>query len=189
MQDEKPLDIPVILGTTRRGRLSAHVARFVVGELGKRQGVVTELIDIAGLPLPVDGAGDEIKDPVFSQKMEKADGLVIVAPEYNHSFPGLLKHVLDTCLEEYIHKAAGIVGVASGPFGGTRVIQNTLPVLRELGLMTIFTDLNFSKVGKAFDEKGNLLDEAWVRRAANFLDELIWMSTVLRYGRENVSQE
>ena len=170
--------------------MSAHVARFVTGELSKRPGVATELIDIAGMPLPIDGAGDEIKDPVFSQKMESADGLVIVAPEYNHGFPGLLKHVLDTCLEEYIHKAAGIVGVASGPFGGTRVIQSLLPVLRELGLITTFTDLNFSKVGKVFDEDGKLLDEeAWARRTASFLDELIWMSTVLRHGRENVPQE
>jgi NAD(P)H-dependent FMN reductase len=170
--------------------MSAHVARFLVSELSKRPGVVTELIDIAEMPLPVDGAGDEIKDPSFSQKMENADGLAIVAPEYNHSFPGLLKHVLDTCLEEYIHKASGIVGVASGPFGGTRVVQNLLPVCRELGLMNIFTDLNFSKVGDAFDDEGRIKDEeAWSRRAASFLDELIWMSTVLRYGRENVPQE
>ncbi|MGH9388925.1 MAG: NADPH-dependent FMN reductase, partial [Vicinamibacteria bacterium] len=98
----KPLSIPVILGTTRRGRMSAHVARFVTNELSKRPGVATELIDIAEMPLPIDGAGDEIKDPAFSQKMENADGLVVVAPEYNHSFPGLLKHVLDTCLAEYI---------------------------------------------------------------------------------------
>jgi NAD(P)H-dependent FMN reductase len=113
-----------------------------------------------------------------------------VAPEYNHSFPGLLKHVLDTCLEEYIHKAAGIVGVSAGPFGGTRVVQSLLPVLRELGLMTTFTDLNFSKVGDAFDEGGKILDQAvWSKRTTNFLDELLWMSAVLRYGRENISQE
>jgi NAD(P)H-dependent FMN reductase len=186
----RPLSIPVILGTTRRGRMSAHVARFVAGELAKRPDVVTEVIDIAEVPLPIDGAGDEIKDPVFSGKMEKADGIVIVAPEYNHSFPGLLKHLLDTCLEEYIHKASGIVGVASGPFGGTRVVQNLLPVCRELGLMNIFTDLNFSKVGDAFDDEGRIKnEEAWSRRASNFLDELIWMSTVLRHGRENIPQE
>ncbi len=186
----RPLSIPVILGTTRRGRLSAHVARFVAGELVKRPDVVTEVIDLAEMPLPIDGAGDEIKDPAFSEKMEKADGLVIVAPEYNHSFPGLLKHLLDTCLAEYIHKASGIVGVAAGPFGGTRVVQSMLPVCRELGLMNIFTDLNFSKVGEVFDDEGRIKnEEAWSRRAANFLDELIWMSTVLRYGRENIPQE
>ena len=186
----KPLNVPVILGTTRKGRMSAHVARFVWGELSKRPNVVTELIDIAELPLPVNGAGEEIKDPGFSQKMENADGLVIVTPEYNHSFPGLLKHVLDTCLEEYIHKAAGIVGVSAGPFGGTRVVESFLPVLRELGLMTTFTDLNFSRVREAFDETGKLHDEkTWSERAANFLDELLWMSEVLRYGREHFSQE
>ncbi|MGH9318842.1 MAG: NADPH-dependent FMN reductase [Vicinamibacteria bacterium] len=189
MPGEKPLNIPVILGTTRVGRTSAHVARFVTGELEKRAGVVTELIDIKELPLPVTSAGEDIKDPGFSKKMEESDALVIVAPEYNHSFPGLLKHVLDTCLEEYIHKAAGVVGVSSGPFGGTRVVQNLIPVLRELGLMTIFSDLNFSNARKAFDEKGNLLEEVWVRRAGIFFDELVWMATVLRYGRENVPQE
>jgi NAD(P)H-dependent FMN reductase len=187
--DDKPLNIPVILGTTRKGRMSAHVARFVTEQLSRRDGVETELIDIAELPMPVDDAGGEIKDPGFSEKMDRSDGIVIVAPEYNHSFPGLLKHILDSCLEEYIHKGAGIVGVSSGPFGGTRVVQNLLPVLRELGLMTIFTDLNFSNVRKAFDDEGNLVDQAWTRRAGNFFDELIWMSTVLRYGRENVSQE
>jgi NAD(P)H-dependent FMN reductase len=189
MQDDEPLSIPVILGTTRKGRKSAHVARFVVAELEKREGVRTELIDIKEIPLPVDSAGGDIKDAGYSQKMDSADAVVVVAPEYNHSFPGLLKHVLDSCLEEYIHKAAGIVGVSAGHYGGTRVVQNLLPVLRELGFMTIFTDLNFSNVGRAFDEEGKLLDEAWIRRAGNFLDELVWMATVLRYGRRNVSQE
>lgn len=186
MDAKRPLSIPVILGTTRKGRMSAHAARFVLGELSARGGVATELIDIAEVPLPVDDAGEDVKDPAFAQKMKRADALVIVAPEYNHSFPGLLKHVLDTCLEEYIHKAAGIVGVSAGPFGGTRVIQSFLPVLRELGLMGIFSDVNFGNVGKVFDDSGRLLEKAFVRRTAQFLDELIWMATTLRYGRENV---
>jgi len=186
---KQSLSIPVILGTTRKERRSAHPAHFIHQELVKREGVDSELIDIAELPLPVDDAGEGIKDPVFSEKMNRADGLVIVTPEYNHSFPGLLKHVLDSCLEEYIHKAAGIVGVSAGPFGGTRVIENFLPVLRELGLMTIFTDVQFGRVHKVFDDSGKLLDQAFVRRTAKFLDELIWMATVLRWGRENVPNE
>ena len=185
----RPLSIPVILGTTRKGRMSAHAARFVAEELRKRDGVVTELIDIAQLPLPVGDAGEGIKDPGFSGKMNGADALVIVTPEYNHSFPGLLKHVLDSCLKEYIHKAAGIVGVSAGPFGGTRVIENFLPVLRELGLVTIFWDVNFGSVNKVFDESGHLLDQAFVRRTDKFLKELIWMAETLRYGRENIPLE
>jgi len=89
-------------------------------------------------------------------------------------------------LKEYIHKAAGICGVSAGLFGGARVIENLLPVLRELGLVTIFEDVNFGKVGTLFDERGQLLDESYVSRVDKFLDELIWMARVLRNGRQNI---
>jgi len=119
--------------------------------------------------------------------MDRADGLVIVAPEYNHGYSGLLKHVLDSCLKEYIHKAVGIVGVSAGPFGGSRVVENLLPVMRELGLVTIFWDVNFSAVQNCFNAGGELLDFAYIRRVDKFLKELIWMSRTLRHGRENVA--
>ncbi len=189
MANGRPISIPVILGTPRKGRMSAHAARFVMGELARRDGVVTELIDIAELSLPVDDAGEGVKDPRFSEAMVRADGIVIVAPEYNHSFPGLLKHVLDSCLKEYIHKAAGIVGVSAGPFGGTRVVESFLPVLRELGLVGIFWDLNIGNVSQVFGESGELREPAYVRRADKFLAELVWMSRTLRHGRDNVPLE
>lgn len=183
----RPIFIPVILGTPRKGRMSAHVARFVHEELGKREGVTTELIDVCDLPIATDDAGEQAKDATFSATISRADGLVIVTPEYNHGYPGLLKHVLDTNLKEYVHKAVGLCGVSAGGFGGTRVIQSLLPVMRELGLVTIFWDGNFSSVQKAFDDEGRLLDQAYVKRIDKFLRELIWMATVLRFGRENIS--
>jgi NAD(P)H-dependent FMN reductase len=166
--------------------MSAHAARLLVESLSRRTGLVTELIDIALLPLPSDDAGEAVKDQGFSTKMLRADALVIVTPEYNHSFPGLLKHVLDSCLKEYIHKAVGIAAVSAGPFGGTRVIENLLPVLRELGLVTIFWDVNFGNVGKVFNESGELLDQAFHTRIDKFLNELIWMAKTLRHGREQI---
>ena len=182
------LYIPVILGTARKGRASENVARFVLGEIEKRPDVATDLIDIRDLALPIDDAGEAIKDSKLSESMSRADGLVIVVPEYNHGYPGLLKHVLDSNLKEYIHKAVGICGVSAGGFGGTRVIQALLPVLRELGLVTIFWDGNFSGAQDLFDKDSRIKDEATqVRRLDKFLGELIWMSKVLRYGRENVS--
>ena len=102
---DRPIFIPVILGTTRQGRLSEHVARFVLGELEKREGVETELIDIREIPVSTTDAGEAIKDPRFSETVMRADGLIIVAPEYNHGYPGLLKHVLDSNLKavSYTH--------------------------------------------------------------------------------------
>jgi len=186
MANEPPLYIPVILGTVRQGRRSANAARLMLQELSKQPEVETELIDIATLPLPTTDAGEAIKDPGFAGKMERADGLVIVSPEYNHGYSGLLKHVLDSCLKEYVHKAVGIAGVSSGPTGGARGIEALLPVMRELGLVTIFWDVNFGNVGTLFNAEGKLLDESFYPRIDKFLKELIWMSKTLRYGRENI---
>jgi NAD(P)H-dependent FMN reductase len=189
MTDERPLFIPVILGTTRQGRMSEHAARLVFAELGKRKGVESELIDIRELSFPTDDEGSGIKDAKFSETCMRADAFVLVVPEYNHGYPGLLKHALDTNLSEYIHKAVGICGVSAGPFGGTRVVENLLPVMRELGLVTIFWDGNFSSVRNAFDASGGLTETAYVRRLDKFFKELIWMAKVLRHGRENVQLE
>src|SRR5215510_13775657 len=168
MTTPRPLFIPVILGTPRQGRMSEHVAHFVLGELTKRDGIDTTLIDIRTLAFPVTDAGEALKDSQFSAMMMRADALVLVVPEYNHGYPGLLKHVLDTNLKEYIHKAVGICGVSAGGFGGTRVIQNLLPVMRELGLVTIFWDGNFSGVQDLFGKDGAIQDPAYGRRLEKF---------------------
>jgi NAD(P)H-dependent FMN reductase len=183
---ERPLFIPVILGTPRQGRMSEHAARFVLRELEKREGVETELIDVRELPLTTQDEGGAIKDASFSRAVARADALIIVTPEYNHGYPGMLKHALDTNLKEYVHKAVGVCGVSAGGFGGARVIENLLPVLRELGLVAIFWDLNFSSVNKIFDQSGALLDESYIKRAEKFLSELVWMAKTLRHGREQV---
>lgn len=187
--NQRPLFIPVILGTVRKGRMSEFAAKLACREIARQTGVETELIDIRSLPLPVDDAGEAMKDADFSSKMNRADALAIVSPEYNHGYSGLLKHVLDSCLKEYIHKAVGIIGVSAGPFGGARGIQDLLPVMRELGLVTIFWDVNFSSVQNVFDATGNLLDNSFLPRIEKFLKELIWMATTLRYGRENIALE
>jgi NAD(P)H-dependent FMN reductase len=166
--------------------MSEHAARLIVAAIDSRPGVETQLIDVGALPIATDEAGAAAKDSGFAETMNRADAIVIVAPEYNHGYPGLLKHVLDTNLPEYIHKAAGVVGVSAGIFGGARMIQDILPVLRELGLVTIFWDVHVNNVRARFDGDGKLLDDSFLA-IDKFLDELIWMATTLRYGRENVT--
>jgi NAD(P)H-dependent FMN reductase len=187
MATEGRLSIPVILGTPRQGRLSEHVARVMIEQLSKRADVATTLIDVRTLDLSSMDAGEAVKDTGFSEAMLRADGLVIVTPEYNHGYPGILKHVLDSNLKEYIHKPVGLCGVSAGGFGGTRVVESLVPVMRELGLVTVFWDVNVSGVTRAFDETGTLLDQALPRRIGKMLDELVWMARVLRYARRNVS--
>lgn len=182
------LKLPVLLGTNRKLRKSAFAAHWLLGEMKKRPEIETRLFDSAEFQLPHDDYGQEIKDqfPVWRDAIIEADGLVIVAPEYNHGYPGSLKSVLDLLLREYIHKAVAFVGVSAGPWGGTRVIEAMVPMARELGLAVTFTDLNFPKVETVFDEQGKLLDQAFEQHATAFLDELIWMSRVLKWGRANV---
>ena len=183
---DPPLYIPVILGTPRQGRQSEHAAKFVLSEMQKRPEIETELIDVRRLKMTLDDAGQAMADPEYVEKIARCDGIVIVVPEYNHGYPGPLKHALDMCLEEYIHKAVAFCGVSAGPFGGARVIENMVPVVRELGLAVTFTDVNFSNVRDAFDDDGNLKDQKYVGRVTKFLNELVWMTRVFRYGRQNV---
>jgi NAD(P)H-dependent FMN reductase len=182
------LFLPVLLGTNRKLRNSVLAARWLVHEMEKRSEIRTRLFDVSDFVLPQDDYGQEIKAlfPEWRDAIIEADGLVIVSPEYNHGYPGKLKAVLDLLLKEYIHKAVGFVGVSAGPWGGTRVIEAMVPMVRELGLAVTFTDLNFPAVQKKFDDEGRLLDQAYEQRVKDFLDELVWMSRALKWGRENL---
>src|SRR5207249_12160855 len=115
---ERPLVIPVMLGTARQGRQSENVARFVFEQTKKRADVETELIDVRALPMRLDDAGEQMKDAAFSATIERCDGIILFVPEYNHGYPGLLKHALAMNWKEYIHMAVGICGVSAGPVGG-----------------------------------------------------------------------
>ena len=182
------LNIPVLLGTNRKERKSIHAAKWLVGQMEKRPEIRTRLFDVAEFKLPHDDYGQGLTDsfPEWRDAIIQADGLVIVTPEYNHGYPGSLKAVLDLLLPEYIHKSVAFVGVSAGVWGGTRVIEAMVPMCRELGLAVTFSDLNFPRVQKTFDDEGRLLDQAFEQRAKDFLDELVWMSTVLKWGRANV---
>jgi len=187
MADAK-LYVPMLLGTNRRDRVSERVAKWVFSRMQANPEVETRFFDVRDFSLPADGYGTGIAHlfPDWRDAIIKADGLVIVTPEYNHGYPGPLKSVLDLLLKEYIHKTVAFVGVFAGPWGGTRVIEAMVPMVRELGLAVTFTDLNFPSAAAKFDESGELIDMAYEKRVNGFLDELIWMAKALRWGRENV---
>ena len=184
---DRPYRIPVLLGTVRKGARSAPVARLVTARLAEQPDVETQLVELATLSFPGDDEGPDIRDQEFAELISRADGLVIVAPEYNHGYPASLKHALDTNYSEYVHKPVGLVGVSSGVLGGARMIENLLPVLRGIGLVAIQRDVTVGNVEDVISPDGALRDTAVLRRLDGMLTELRWMAATLRPGREGIS--
>ncbi len=180
------LYIPVIEGTTRVQRESIHAAQLVV-EIGKTfDEIETELLDPNDFNFPGDGNDPEGKDPKYTAITERADGFFIVTPEYNHSFPGSLKRMLDSELKNYIHKPVAFAGVSSGVVGGARAIEALNTSIREMGLISTFSDSRFPKIADLFDDNGKLLDEKLRDVVKASWVELIWMAKVLKHGRDSI---
>lgn len=183
------LHIPIILGTARKGRRSEKVARFVLEELakfGKEKGFVTELIDIRDFPLSAtDNTQTSSTAKKFAEKISTADGLVMVAPEYNHGYPGELKLVIDMLYEQYAYKPIGFCGVSIGPWGGNRVVEQLRQIAIELHMIPIREALYFPLVENLFDEKGKIKDaSSYQNRIKAFLDEMEWYAETLKIARE-----
>ena len=184
----RKLFIPVLLGTIRKGRESENVARLIYDRARAHPEIETQLFDPRKMVFSMGDEGHELKNlnPEWRDAIIRADGLIIVSPEYNHGYPGSLKMVLDMLLKEYIHKAVALVGVSAGPWGGTRVIEKLVSVVRELGLVVTFTDLNFANVENKFDSEGRLLEPEMLPRIDRFSTELVWMARTLCLGRANL---
>jgi NAD(P)H-dependent FMN reductase len=184
------LKILIIEGTTRPKRKSIHAAKFITDIGNKIDGVTATLLDPIELNLPGDGNDPEGKDPKYGELTKNADAFFIITPEYNHSFPGSLKRLLDSELENYIHKPTAVAGVSSGMWGGVRAVEHLVPVLREIGMVPTFTDVYFQNSYDLFDEDGVMNEEkqeTYTRAVEKAYKELLWMTRTLKYGRENIS--
>ncbi|CAN5376261.1 NAD(P)H-dependent oxidoreductase [soil metagenome] len=183
------LYIPVLAGTTREQRKSIFAARLVAEVGATFDGIETEVIDPKDFHFPGDGNDPEGKDPRYTDITNRADGFFVVSPEYNHSFPGSLKRMLDSELKNYIHKPVAFAGASSGQWGGVRGIEALVSTVRELGLVSTFTDMQFPKIQDLFDDDGVLLNESYREYVKAAWVELIWMTKVLKYGRENIESK
>lgn len=182
----KPLQIVVLEGTTRVQRESIHAARLVA-EIGRAQkGVEITFVDPNDFHFPGDGNDPEGKDPRYTEITARADAFFIVSPEYNHSFPGSLKRMLDSELKNYIHKPVAFAGVSKERWGGVRAIEALNTTVREMGMVSTFSDVHFPHVPTLFDENGELLDPIYRKLVQESYDELIWMAKTMRWGRENL---
>ena len=136
--------ITIISGTNREGSYSRVVAEIYV-EILERGGHACQIIDLKDLP----------KDFIFSASFEKtgehsgfnqiqalvdqSDKFVFVVPEYNGSFPGVLKAFIDGLRYpgSFNGKTAALVGLASGHMGGALALSHLTDVLHYMGMMVL----------------------------------------------------
>lgn len=187
-------NIPVIVGSTRRGRQTPKVARFVRRRLVQRDGIESDLLDLAEYDFPImEERLRQRDDPPpglteFSERIAGADALVIVTPEYNSGYPGVLKNALDYLLPEYRRKPIGIVTVSSGPWGGLSALAQLRQVLLSLGGLPIPAKFPVRQVRSSFSETGETEDPAYEKSADRFIDDLLWYTEALAARRALDSQ-
>jgi NAD(P)H-dependent FMN reductase len=185
------LYLPVLYGTVREGRRSYPVARYVVDRLGRRPDVRSRLVDARDLPFGNVVRREWEMDPpppdvaAFVPDMARADGFVVVTPEYNYGMPGALKNLLDHLYDEWNRKPFGIVSTG-GQSGGIRAADQLRQVIAGLGAVSVPRGLAVPNVGQAFGPDGPREDpEGWARRFDAFFDELEWYARALRAARES----
>jgi NAD(P)H-dependent FMN reductase len=137
------LRIAIILGSTRPGRNGEAVARWAHEVASRRADAEFELVDVAGLGLPLldepippsQGRYSKPHTKAWAAKVAGFDGFVFVSAEYNHGVPGALKNAIDYLYSEWNNKAAGFV--AYGSAGGVRAVEHLRAVMAELQVATV----------------------------------------------------
>ena len=190
MAGPQRIEIAVILGTGRVGRQSVHVARLALEALSRRPEVGAELLDLGEFALPVmtERLSHTDRPPPgaaeFAAKVGRADGLLIVTPEYKGGYPGTLKNALDYLdAGVFRRKPVGIATVSAGGFGGLNCLSQLRLVCLAMGGLPIPASLPVSLVQEAFDEGGALRQSGLAPKLDAFLDELIWYVRALVLGR------
>jgi NAD(P)H-dependent FMN reductase len=158
--------------------------------MSRRENIETEVIDLLEWNLPImeerlrfhENPPESVRE--FSQRIARADSVVIVTPEYNHGYPGVLKNALDYLLPEYKRKPIGIVTVSGGNFGGINCLEQLRLVTLGFGAFPIPAALPVSRVQESFDAEGNPKEAFYEKNAENFINEVVWFAEAIKAQRE-----
>jgi NAD(P)H-dependent FMN reductase len=180
------IDIPIVLGSTRIGRQSCKVARFILSRMTGDPRLNTELLDLGDYDFPImEQRLSEMKTvpPAllsFSDKLEFADGLLIVSPEYKGGVPGVLKNALDYLKPGILRrKPVGICTVSSGGFGGINCLMQLRLTILALGGLPIPEALPVSRVQELFDQEGQPKDRTLSVQVQDLIEELLFYAEAL----------
>ncbi|HWV25052.1 MAG TPA: NAD(P)H-dependent oxidoreductase [Thermomicrobiales bacterium] len=181
MQDSQ-LRLAIVVGSTREGRFGHIVANWFARHARNHAGFDVDVIDIATMHFPVDMSRNaDVED--FSARIDAADAIVVLSPEYNHSYSGPLKTAIDSLKEEWKAKPVGFVAYG-GMSGGLRAVEALRVVFAELHAVTVRDTVSFHIARTQFDEQGEPVAPEMVGVAADtMLNQLVWWASALNTAR------
>lgn len=177
---EKKLNIGIILGSTRKERVSPQVGQWVKEIADQRADANYEIIDIADYDLPFLGTTDGTEPGIrtWNEKLEQMDGFVFIVQEYNHSISAALKNALDFAREAWWNKAAGIVSY--GSTGGARAAEHLRSILAEQKVASVRTHPTLSLFTDFEDFKHFKPQPLHLENVETMLDEVLSWSGALK---------
>jgi len=181
----KPLNVTVIVGSARAGRLAPDIARWFVGQLDQRDDMVADVIDLADTPLP--NSLDENAPEVVAlrPRLAQADAFVLIVPEYNRSIPGPLKTTIDCYNAEWEAKPVGFVSYGLSMAGGVRAVEHLRQIFAEFHAVGMKDIVTFPKILDHYADGSFAPELDGCNAAAKLmLDQLGWWATALRDAKE-----
>ena len=161
--------IAVIAGSNRPGSKTLKVAAVVRGHI-EALGESTELIDLAKLPPEIFSPASYASKPpsfaVFQSVVLAADGIITVVPEYNGSFPGVLKYYIDMLEfpDSLYEKPAAFVGLSASRWGAVRAVEQLEMVFQYRQAHLFGRRCFIPDIGDALDASGHIKDAALADR-------------------------
>jgi len=155
--------ITVVSGTNRPGSNTRKIA-VLIQEMLEGAGEEGALLDLAVLPAEIFDQSSYASKPgsfaAFQDQMLKTRGLLTVVPEYNGSFPGVLKYFIDMLSfpESLYEKPAAFVGISAGRWGGVRAVEHLEMVFQYRHAHLFGRRCFIPGVGHILDENGRLTD-------------------------------
>lgn len=189
MSIAEPLQLAVIIGSTRVGRFGPVPAAWFADQARQRADMSVDVIDLAETKLPDVITGDDDPEPdsvvQLQPRLAEADAFVVVTPEYNHSFNASLKAAIDWYHAEWAAKPVGFISYG-GMSGGIRAVEQLRQVFPELHAVTMRDSLSFHNYPDKFDAAGLPIElEDCNGAAKGMLDQLAWWGHALRNHRNS----
>ena len=176
--------VAIIIGSIREGRQSQKAAYFLQKKLAARL-IDTDIIDLAEYPLPFMeeritlDPNPPVNALLISEKLKNADAIILVTPEYQGSFTGVLKNALDYFLPEFLKKVVGVATTAGGRMGGINASVQLQHVILSMGAYPLPQKLIVSEIQHAFDEEYNPKHELLAKQGEKFIEEFVWFAQAI----------